>query len=162
MHSRLFVISGNEKVVSNITEDQLIDNGFCERIADYVNEINDKEQKENDIKDWLFINLKTTFNDYIELDKEKLSFKLKKGAVKYFLDKKFKKLKELLEEKPEETIDMRSKLFQLYETIKDEFGFYFATSEDNYVYWYCSDDFLELEYNEEKTYYITQVFDYHF
>lgn len=163
MHSRLFVISKNNMLVREITEQDLINEGFTDRVADYVDEIKDKEQQKTDIVGWLFSILKSMFEDLIELNEKEFSFKLKKGAARKFLTHKLDKIEKMLEEKNiKETRDIRSLLYDIYLEIRDECSFNFAYTDGNYVYWYCMDDFFEWETNEEQTFYITQVFDYHY
>ena len=162
MHSRLFVISKNNMLVREITEQDLIDEGFTDRVADYVDEIKDEERKSEDIVNWLFPILKSMFEDLIELDEKEFSFKLKKGATRKFLTHKLDKIERMLEEESrKENRDIRNLLYDIYLEIRDECSFNFAYIENDYVCWRCMDDFFEFEYNEEQTFYITQVYDYH-
>lgn len=163
MHSRLFVISESNKIMRQAEEADFVDNGFVGCVADYVGEVKGVDEMKEDIVDWFFNYLKNHFEGYIEVNEKNFSFKVKKGTVKKIFEDKIDKMIKTLEEKQfsKDTREYRHLFYEISEIMNDTTGFYLAFVEECNVSYYTLDDFLQWEYNEDKTYYINQVFDYH-
>lgn len=164
MHSLLFIISG-EKSSKSVNDQDLKRCDFLGRIASSCSELDFFEEARTNIVEWFIPYLKNRLDSYIKFDDDGATtgFKLIKGASNYFLGEKIFKIEEMLNNASKLNAKEKATLLDAISDIAHSTrGFYIGTLLEGDVKYWTLDEFLEKEYNEEKTYYINQTFDYHY
>ena len=161
MHSRIYQISEKPILEENlINEGKYLENGFIGRIADYVAH----EEDEADIKsslDWLNL-----ANSGIETDSRNKTIKI--TSKKAYFEEKYENFQEYLKKLQNTTFEEfigNKEIFEVYHlkgTYNDEYGFYIDDSLTDENYGLSTLDYWVRHAEENKIYYVGNVFDYHF
>lgn len=126
---------------------------FIGQVADYVSDDVDRDEE---IKYFV----KEIEKYGISYDKEKQSIVFLQGFKERYFAERFFKLKEAVKNLTlEEFAKDSSKAWGLTQLIKKKYGTYVYSNDSS---WMTFDDFVRDQLEEEKTYYIGGIVDYHF
>ena len=157
MHSRIFQVSKNKITEDNKISSYRYDEGFIDRIADYVVPT---ESRKDDLE-WL-----TTCHKGLEVSTKGKNTTLKIVSKTEYFEKKFEEFQEHLNKLKDYTMEDfvdSSKwldMYRLRDAYNDEHGFY-IDDNDEYHGIATLDEFIR-NAEDGDVYYIGSTFDYHY